>query len=199
MPWCSSCATTTITATATLAGLHLTVTRRGQEGVWTAVLSSAKVRHIYTTAHVMTSSFMFLTFLSLCVFLGPLLVYILPFLLALLVFLAFLALWCIRRHKLLPHKVPAPTPALSYVLYSICFCKSSFCCSLWTGFNSALILRCAVTVEDKPVRAVNPTFLQKQQDSVRKPNITMRSSQWANNRKTTLIWREKSRESRKLI
>ncbi|XP_036069893.1 disintegrin and metalloproteinase domain-containing protein 19 isoform X2 [Oryzias melastigma] len=131
------CATTTITATATLAGLHLTVTRRGQEGVWTAVLSSAKVRHIYTTAHVMTSSFMFLTFLSLCVFLGPLLVYILPFLLALLVFLAFLALWCIRRHKLLPHKVPAPTPALS----------------------------CAVTVEDKPVRAVNPTFLQKQQDS----------------------------------
>ncbi|KAF6731378.1 Disintegrin and metalloproteinase domain-containing protein 19 [Oryzias melastigma] len=68
---------------------------------------------------------------------SPLLVYILPFLLALLVFLAFLALWCIRRHKLLPHKVPAPTPALS----------------------------CAVTVEDKPVRAVNPTFLQKQQDS----------------------------------
>uniref|UniRef100_A0A3P9IZK2 ADAM metallopeptidase domain 19 n=1 Tax=Oryzias latipes TaxID=8090 RepID=A0A3P9IZK2_ORYLA len=65
------------------------------------------------------------------------LAYLLPLFLTLIVFLAALGLWCHRRHKLFPLKVPAPTPPLSS----------------------------AVTVEGKPVRAVNPTFLQKQQNS----------------------------------
>lgn len=112
----TSCATTTITVIAMLAGLLLCVKRRVLEAVWTVDLSPAMVGQlcfglIIIYFLVMTRS----SDSNLSSFLPGNFPMVLVLTLVISVVLAVVGLWCCYRHKLSPLKPTAPPPATKCV------------------------------------------------------------------------------------